>query len=159
MLGPDATATTIDRISLDALWSEGVRGIVVDLDNTVVGYRESELAANVKNWIAAALDRGFAVVMLSNNFSERVAAIGAQLGIPTVSNALKPLPLGFARALGLLGTSKAQTVVVGDQLFTDVLGAKLFGLKAILTEPLIARDHATTRVLRFLERTIYRRRL
>ena len=107
-------------------------------------------------WVAGARDRGFRIVMLSNNFSERVAAAGAQLGVSTVPNALKPLPFGFLRALRLLGTPRRQTVVIGDQLFTDMLGGKLLGLGTILTEPLVASDFPLTRVLRFLERAVGR---
>src|SRR6202042_3036903 len=108
-------------------------------------------------WVAAALQRGFRIVMVSNNFSERVAAAGAQLGIATVPNALKPLPFGFLRALRLLGTKRRETVVIGDQLFTDVLGAKLLGLHAVLTEPIVPHDFPLTRVLRYFERLVYKR--
>ncbi len=153
----DHHADTLPDIRLDELAAAGVRGIVVDLDNTVCAYRRPELAPGVAEWVAAARDRGFALVLVSNNFSERVASIGAQLGIPVVPNALKPLPFAFLRALKLLGTPRAATIVIGDQLFTDVLGAKLVGLRAILTTPLGERDFPLTRVLRFLERTIARR--
>jgi len=68
------------------------------------------------------------------------------------------LPHGFLRALRVLETPKHATVVVGDQLFTDVLGAKLVGLHAILTEPLVAKDWHGTRILRFLERVLLGRR-
>ena len=94
------------------------------------------------------------MVLVSNNFTERVALVGAQLGIPVVPNALKPLPFAFLRALRLLGTPRSATIVIGDQLFTDVLGARLVGLRAILTKPLVEVDFPLTRVLRFLERTI-----
>ena len=87
--------------------------------------------------------------MLSNNFSERVAAAGAQLGVQTVPNALKPLPFGFLRALRLLGTPRRATVVIGDQVFTDMLGGKLLGLRTVLTEPIVPHDFPLTRVLRF----------
>jgi HAD superfamily phosphatase (TIGR01668 family) len=96
--------------------------------------------------------------MLSNNFSERVAAVGAALDVPTVANALKPLPFGFLRALRMLGTARRETVVIGDQLFTDVLGAKVLGLHAVLTEPLVPKDFPLTRVLRLLERVVFDRR-
>ncbi len=153
----DHHADTLPDVRLDELAAAGVRGIVVDLDNTVCAYRRPELAPGVADWVAAARERGFALVLVSNNFSERVGAIGAQLGIPVVPNALKPLPFAFLRALKLLGTPRGATVVIGDQLFTDVLGAKLLGLRTILTKPLVERDFPLTRVLRFLERTIARR--
>ncbi|HTD32785.1 MAG TPA: YqeG family HAD IIIA-type phosphatase [Candidatus Elarobacter sp.] len=150
----DHHAETLPDVPLDLLTKAGVRGIVVDLDNTVCAYHQPELAPGVADWVAAARGRGFALVLVSNNFSERVGAIGAQLGIPVVPNALKPLPFAFLRALKLLGTPRRDTIVIGDQLFTDVLGAKLLGMRTILTKPLVEHDFPLTRVLRFLERTI-----
>ena len=151
---PDEHADSLPEVSLDSLAQLGVRGIVVDLDNTVCAYRRPELAPGVAEWVRAARERGFALVLVSNNFTERVASVGAQLEIPVVPNALKPLPFAFLRALSLLGTPRSATIVIGDQLFTDVLGARLVGLRAILTKPLVEVDFPLTCVLRFLERTI-----
>ena len=150
----DHHVEALPEVSLERLAAAGIRGIVVDLDNTVCAYRQPELAPGVAEWVAAALSRGFVIVLVSNNFTERVASVGAQLGIPVVPNALKPLPFAFLRALRLLGTPPGQTVVIGDQLFTDVLGGKLVGLRTILTTPLVERDFPLTRILRFLERTV-----
>jgi HAD superfamily phosphatase (TIGR01668 family) len=156
-LRPDAHAASLVDVDVDRLWERGLRGIVLDLDNTCCAYHQPELAAGVADWVAGARDRGFRIVMLSNNFSERVAAAGAQLGVSTVPNALKPLPFGFLRALRLLGTPRRLTVVIGDQVFTDMLGGKLLGLRTVLTEPIVAHDFPLTRVLRWLERLVYKR--
>lgn len=155
-LRPDSHARTLAEVDVEALWERGLRGIVLDLDNTCCGYHQPHLADGVAAWVAAARARGFRIVMVSNNFSERVAAIGSQLDVPTVPNALKPLPFGFLRALRSLGTRRPETVVIGDQLFTDVLGAKLLRLHAILTEPIVPQDFPLTRVLRALERVLGR---
>jgi HAD superfamily phosphatase (TIGR01668 family) len=157
MLRPDGHAASLIDVSSDRLWDRGWRGIVLDLDNTCCAYHRPELADGVAAWVVAALARGFRIVMVSNNFSERVAAVGAQLGVATVPNALKPLPFGFLRALRLLGTKRSETVVIGDQVFTDVLGAKLLGLRTVLTEPIVAHDFPLTRGLRFLERLVFKR--
>jgi len=157
MLRPDGHAASLSDVSAERLWDRGWRGIVLDLDNTCCAYHQPELAAGVAAWVAGALERGFRIVMVSNNFSERVAAAGAQLGVPTVPNALKPLPFGFIRALRLLRTRRRETVVIGDQVFTDVLGAKLLGLRTVLTEPIVPHDFPLTRVLRALERLVYKR--
>jgi len=156
---PDGFARRLDAVSLDELAARGFRGIIVDLDNTLVAYGEDRLAHDAAPWIADALARGFRVCLVSNNFTGRVARICAELGVPGIPRALKPLPRGFLAALRVLGTPRAHTVVVGDQLFTDVLGAKLLGLHAILTEPIVARDWHGTRVLRFLERMVLGRRI
>jgi HAD superfamily phosphatase (TIGR01668 family) len=154
---PDAHAVTLSAVDRDALRRLGVRGIVLDLDNTCCAYHRPELAPGVADWVRAARAEGFRLVLLSNNFAERVAAVAAQLDVPAVPNALKPLPFGFLRAVRILGTGRRETVVIGDQLFTDVLGAKLLGYRAVLTEPLVAVDFPLTRVLRFLERVVFGR--
>jgi HAD superfamily phosphatase (TIGR01668 family) len=157
MFEPDLEFETIAAVPIEDLWNRGFRGIIVDLDNTVCGYHQSTLAPGVREWVLAAKARGFRLALVSNNFSERVAAIGAELDVPAVPSALKPLPQGFLRALAHLGTRRSQTVVIGDQLFTDVLGAKILGLHAVLTHPIIAHDFPLTRVLRFMERLFFAR--
>lgn len=158
MLRPDGFAERLCLVSLDDLAARGFSGIIVDLDNTLVGYGRDHLTDEDAAWVAAARERGFALCLVSNNFNERVSRIGSGLGVPAVPNALKPLPRGFEAALRLLGTPRDRTVVVGDQLFTDMLGAKFLGLHCILTEPLVAKDWLGTRVLRMLERVLLGRR-
>ena len=158
MLRPDGFAERLSGVSLDDLSACGIRGIIVDLDNTLVGYGQDHLAEADEAWVRLARSRGFGVVLVSNNFTGRVARVGAQLNVPAISSALKPLPRGFLAALRVLGTSKAATIVVGDQLFTDVLGAKFCGLRSILTEPIVAHDWLGTRVLRLLERVVLGRK-
>jgi HAD superfamily phosphatase (TIGR01668 family) len=145
-------------VSLEELATSGFTGIIVDLDNTLVGYGQDHLSFEDAAWIAAALAQGFRICLVSNNFTGRVERVAQELGVPGISSALKPLPRGFAQALRVLGTPKAHTVVVGDQLFTDVLGARLVGLRCILTRPLVAHDWYGTRVLRFFERVLLGRK-
>ncbi|MBV8355380.1 MAG: YqeG family HAD IIIA-type phosphatase, partial [Candidatus Eremiobacteraeota bacterium] len=149
-------AAGIAQISLEQLHEADIDGIIVDLDNTLVAYRGASIAPEVVAWVTAALERGFKVALVSNNFAERVAAIGTQLGVPTVPSAMKPLPFGFLRAVRVLHTQRSRTVVVGDQLLTDVVGAKLAGLRSILTEPISERGFVTTRVMRVIERALLR---
>jgi HAD superfamily phosphatase (TIGR01668 family) len=145
--------TCLTDLSPDAL-AVDVRGIILDLDNTVIGYGCNDIPPDVVAWVAQARARGFKMVLLSNNFTERARRVSEELGVPAIAGALKPLPMGFLRALAILGTSKEQTIVVGDQLFTDVLGANLVGIRAILTRPIAPRDWLGTRVLRFFERLV-----
>jgi uncharacterized protein len=158
MFGPDRFAPRLYDVPHEELEAAGIRGLIVDLDNTLLGFRETELAAEHLSWVARAHERGFRIVMLSNNFSERVNGLAAQLNVACIPNALKPLPFGFWRAKQSLQMRRREIAVVGDQLFTDVLGGKLCGLYTILTEPIELKDFAITRVFRFFERLMLRGR-
>jgi uncharacterized protein len=152
MFGPDRFAPRLHDISLTELEASGIRGLIVDLDNTLLGFRETELAAEHLAWVAEAHDRGMRIVMLSNNFTERVTGIAAKLGVGCIPNALKPLPFGFVRAVKYLDMPRSAIAVVGDQLFTDVLGGKICGLYTILTEPIESKDFPIPRMFRYFER-------
>lgn len=157
MLSPDRFVRRLHQVDLDDLKARGIRGLIVDLDNTMVAYRQSEIVDEHVSWVQQARARGFAMVMLSNNFTERVTGVAQKLEIDCIPNALKPLPTGFWRAKRRLGLPSRSIAVVGDQLFTDVLGGKLLGLYTILTEPIEPHDFAITRVFRFFERLLVRR--
>ncbi|HEY4434436.1 MAG TPA: YqeG family HAD IIIA-type phosphatase [Candidatus Cybelea sp.] len=158
MFGPDRFAPRLYDVPHEELEAAGIRGLIVDLDNTLLGFRETELGHEHVSWVARAHDRGFRIVMLSNNFSERVTGLAARLQVECIPNALKPLPFGFLRAKRRLQMSRREIAVVGDQLFTDVLGGKLCGLYTILTEPIELKDFAVTRVFRYFERIMLRGR-
>lgn len=152
MLGPDRYVRRLAGVSLEALYDDGFRGLIVDLDNTLMGFAQTELEADHLEWVGRAHARGFKIVLVSNNFTERVTGIARRLGMQCVPNALKPLPFGVLRAVRMLALPRRQIAVVGDQLFTDVLAGKLCGLYTILTEPIEDKDFALTRVFRFFER-------
>lgn len=158
MLGPDRFAPRLHDVSHEELEAAGIKGLIVDLDNTLLGFRETELRHEHLAWVARAHERGFRIVMLSNNFTERVNGLAAQLNVTCIPNALKPLPFGFLRAKRRLQMRRCEIAVVGDQLFTDVLGGKLCGLYTILTEPIELKDFAVTRFFRFFERLMLRGR-
>jgi HAD superfamily phosphatase (TIGR01668 family) len=152
MFGPDRFVSRLATLALEDLHAQGFRGLIVDLDNTLMGFRQTELEADHLDWVARAHDRGFRMVMVSNNFTERVTGIARQLNVPCIPNALKPLPFGVMRAIRMLEMPRRQIAVVGDQLFTDVLSGKLCGLYTILTEPIESKDFPVTKIFRFFER-------
>jgi HAD superfamily phosphatase (TIGR01668 family) len=152
MLGPDRYVARLARMSVEDLYEEGFRGLIVDLDNTLMGFRQTEIEADHLDWVRRAHLRGFRIVMVSNNFTQRVTGIARQLGVECIPNALKPLPFGVLRAVRMLDMPRRHIAVVGDQLFTDVLSGKLCGLYTILTEPIENKDFPITKVFRFLER-------
>jgi HAD superfamily phosphatase (TIGR01668 family) len=153
-LRADALATSVTAIDVAALRARGIDGAIIDLDNTLVGYRALEPSAADARWIAEAAASGFRIVIVTNNATPWAQAVAKGLGVPCVGNARKPLPRGFRRALDVLELPRERVVVIGDQFFTDVLGAKFFGLPVILVPPLGDRDPLNTRPLRWLARLL-----
>jgi uncharacterized protein len=111
----------------------------------------------VAAWVARLRDAGLRFCLLTNNYSPHVRRVGDALSMPIVRGALKPLRGGFVAAQRALGTAPARTLVIGDQLFTDVLGAKAAGMRAIVVTPLGRREFPTTKILRAFERPVYAR--
>jgi len=97
---------------------------------------------------------GVRMCIVSNNFSSRTQAIGRALNVPVVAAAVKPIPWGFRRAMALMGTQAQSTALIGDQVFTDILGGNLLGVRTILVEPLSTQEFPTTRLIRRLERLV-----
>jgi len=119
-------------IDLSALREAGFRGIVLDLDNTVVSADDLLCSPGALEWIEEAKAQGFKLVLLSNSSCrDRVTAWSRRLGIPGVSRARKPLPFAFHKAVTALELTRHQTIVIGDSWHTDVLGARLVGCACI----------------------------
>lgn len=153
MIRPLRIVRGVTSIGLADLKKEGVRAMILDLDNTLVGWKLLEPAPEVAAWIRSALESGFAVAIVSNNERAWVSSVATGLGVLTfVHTALKPLPFGIFRALKQLRVRRGETIVIGDQLFADVLAAKLLGVRAILTEPIVVTEHRAMHFVRQLER-------
>lgn len=153
-LRPDEYLTDVTQIDLDRLARAGVTGLIMDLDNTLLPRDTNEMPPALRAWTDVLRTRGVAVCLVSNNWHERVHEVAADLGFPLVAKAVKPLPFAFWRALRVLGLKGRQCAVVGDQIFTDVLGGNLIGSTTILVKPLSTTDLPHTLVLRRLESLI-----
>ncbi|WEK53109.1 MAG: YqeG family HAD IIIA-type phosphatase [Candidatus Cohnella colombiensis] len=150
---PDQIVNTVYDIDLDEWSAQGVRGIITDLDNTLVSARTPLATPELIQWLDRVHDRGFKVVILSNNNSRRVAKFAEPLGLPYIPAARKPAGAAFRQALQQLGLAPQQVVVVGDQLMTDVLGGHRAGLKAILVTPIARSEEGwRTRINRVIEK-------
>jgi len=151
---PNVSVHSVYEIDLDQLWKEGFRGIITDLDNTLVGAKVAEATPELIQWLDTVQQKGFRVVIVSNNYHSRVSAFANPLQIPFIHSAKKPTAVPFRKALNVLGTSAAETVVIGDQLMTDVLGGNRFGLHTILVKPVALHEEgiATKLINRPLER-------
>lgn len=154
VLSPDYYYRSIQDIDFALLRERGVTTLLVDLDNTLLP-RNCEVATDEAcAWARHAADQGMQVCIVSNNWHDRVAALAHEIGVPIVAKALKPFPKAFRRAGAITGAAKGEVAIVGDQMFTDVLGGKLFGAVTVLVTPLSSSDLLHTKLLRRLERIL-----
>src|SRR2546421_12782818 len=114
-------ARSVLALNPPALAAEGIQGLILDLDNTVVAWNASAPTEPVRRWIDRVRETGGRMCIVSNNFLSRTQAIGRALNVPVVAAGGKTIPLGFPRALALLGTRAADTPVLGGQGVTELL--------------------------------------
>ncbi|ADY56231.1 HAD superfamily (subfamily IIIA) phosphatase, TIGR01668 [Syntrophobotulus glycolicus DSM 8271] len=158
LLKPTLQFEAIYKVPVSTLLDMGIGGLLLDLDNTIARWNDSTLTDDVVKWFEHAGRQGMKSCIISNNSSpERVARIAERLGIHYVFKAAKPRKKAFLMGIEVLGLEPDRIVVIGDQLFTDVLGANRVGLKSILVNPLFHREFAGTKVLRLMERMVGRR--
>lgn len=152
---PALFAEDIESIDLQFLSERGIRALMLDLDNTLLPWRDSEVPDSSRRWVEKARDSGFQLCIVSNTHNpRRLNEIAAQLGVPSVHRALKPRRYGFAKALQTLGCEPSAAAVVGDQILTDILGGNLAGMFTILVRPMHPREFVGTKISRMLERLI-----
>lgn len=144
-------------IEPEFLQNAGVSGLILDIDNTLTSHDHPVPDARILAWLALMRQNGIQLILLSNNSAERVAPFAAKLGLAFEANAKKPLPGGYVRAAQKMGLPKNKTAVVGDQIFTDVLGANWAGIRSILVEPFHFESFWQFRLKRWLEKGILRR--
>lgn len=157
LLKPDAVYESLFDIDLDALAARGIRGLIVDLDNTLVAYGDSSVPDKAREWVHDVRERGFSICITSNAREARVRSFSEAFNIPGIANAAKPIRRAFRRAMRLMGTTPPETAIIGDQVFTDVLGGNRINVYTILVNPLSTTELSATRVMRRLERKVLKR--
>ena len=151
---PDYYFDTFDVASADFLASIGVKGIVLDVDNTLEPYENPVPGAHVLDWFKSLGEHGISAAIVSNNNQERISKFNEKLGIFACSKAKKPFKKNVLRAMNAMGTDKSNTILMGDQVFTDVWAAHNAGIRAILVPPIKDKRDVLTRFKRWLERPV-----
>ncbi|MBN3525848.1 YqeG family HAD IIIA-type phosphatase [Paenibacillus apiarius] len=152
---PRLRVSTVYDIDLAMLKEKGIQGIITDLDNTLVGAKDPLATPQLAAWLEEVKRQKFKVVIVSNNDHTRVSRFATPLDIQFVHAARKPAQRAFHKALQLMGLTPDQTVVVGDQMLTDVLGGNRIGMFTILVQPIAIQDEGwMTRVNRRIERIV-----
>ena len=134
---PRGVYPSVTQISPQALARRGIRLVLADLDNTLVPYKVEEPAAEVAAWARELRDHGIQLFLLSNSRKPgRAQRFAQKLDIPYQGHSGKPKRVGYLRAMERMGCTPQETVMVGDQIFTDTLGARLAGVTPLLVEPI-----------------------
>jgi HAD superfamily phosphatase (TIGR01668 family) len=134
----------------------GVKTLLIDLDNTLGSYRDAHPRPDAVAYIERLREYDYDIIIISNNHGPRVATYADNLGLDHLSSARKPFRKKLAKFLLDRGADLHKTMLVGDQLLTDVLGAKRLGIRVLLTDPLVKEDQWTTRFNRLIDRPIRR---
>jgi HAD superfamily phosphatase (TIGR01668 family) len=151
---PNEHVKSILDIKPEDLKEKGIKGIITDLDNTLVEWDRPNATPHLIKWFDQMKEHNILVTIVSNNNEARVKAFSDPLKIPFIFRAKKPLGPAFNKALSQMGLKKDETVVIGDQLLTDVLGGNRSGLHTILVVPVAQTDGLATKFNRFVERRI-----
>jgi len=155
---PNYYVESVLVIRPDWLREKGTKTVLLDLDNTVLARDQEDMDPAIVAWIESLEETGIQVCLVSNAWFGRVPKYAKRLNLRYVDHAVKPLPPAFILALWKCRSWPWQTTMVGDQLFTDVLGGTLLGMMTIMVLPLAEFDLKHTLMLRHLEKLIIRDR-
>ncbi len=153
ILKPKVYINSVYNIDLRKLKkTKKIKGIIVDLDNTLVAWGQKEVSQKTIDWVKEAKRLGFKICIVSNTNSKRVAEFAKIFNIPYHSKYFKPFSIAFNNGLKILDTKKSETVVIGDQIFTDIWGGNRLKLLTILVVPIVKKDSIGTFLHRNLEK-------
>ncbi len=150
---PDEYMDSAYQIEFARLYQEGYRGVIFDIDNTLVPHG-APADEQAKALFSQLKELGYQCCLLSNNKEPRVKMFNDEVRVQYIFKAGKPKVSGYERAMELMGTDKGNTLFVGDQIFTDVYGAKRAGLRTILTRPIHPKEEIQIVLKRYLEKVV-----
>jgi len=155
ILRPKVYVDSICNIDLNKLIkTKKIKGIIVDLDNTLIAWGQKEVSQKNIDWVNEAKKLGLKICIVSNTNSKRVAEFAKIFDVPYHSKYFKPFSIAFNNGLKILDTKKSETVVIGDQIFTDIWGGNRLKLLTILVTPIVKKNFIGTFLHRNLEKII-----
>ncbi|MBQ5561577.1 MAG: YqeG family HAD IIIA-type phosphatase [Lachnospiraceae bacterium] len=153
MFFPDDIQESTYAIDFEKLYEEGIRGVLFDIDNTLVEH-DADADERTVNFFKRLKSIGLNSCLISNNQEERVLRFNKDIGTNYIYNAHKPSGKNYKKAMEIMGTDLSNTLFVGDQLFTDVFGAKRIGMRNILVRPIAPKEEIQIVLKRYLERIV-----
>ncbi len=154
LLKPDQHLDDIFQIDPAYLQSLGIRGLITDMDNTLVPWSDRTVHPRLRQWLSGFKEMGFKLFIVSNNSRDRGGQLARELDIPAIWYAVKPRRGAFRRAMEEMELKPQEVAVVGDQIFTDVLGGNRLGLHTILVTPISEKEFIWTKLMRLLEKVL-----
>ena len=154
ILKPDFRFEKITDIKTEILLEHKIKIVLLDADNTLSFHGSKKPFPGVMEWLEEIRSCGIVPVIISNNSERRIKPFAEKMGLDYVSKSKKPLSKGFKTALEKSGFEPKDSAVIGDQIFTDVLGGKILGAKVFLTEPLGPETDRFIKIKRFFEKPL-----
>jgi uncharacterized protein len=152
---PNEHVKSILDITPNHLKDMGIKGIITDLDNTLVEWDRPNATPQLIKWLEDMKKNNILVTIVSNNRSQtRVKVFSDPVQIPFIYQAKKPMGRAFHKAISQMNIKREEAVVIGDQLLTDILGGNRSGFHTILVVPVAQTDGFFTKFNRFVERRI-----
>jgi len=154
-LRPKEYWDSIDQIDFKALKNKGFTGLILDLDETIIPKESLLITPKLYTFMEELKHIGFKLFILSNNSSSyRIEHIANELDIPFAGSPRKPFPNGFLNGAKKIGSLPEKTVVIGDQLFTDILGGNLAHMHTILVKPMNPETSSIRKLMRVVEQKV-----
>ena len=154
---PDYHFEAINKIEASLLRDSNIKGLIIDIDNTTMPYSSKEMKAVISDWINKVADENFKIIFVSNTIPDRAKFVSDYFDKPAYGYAAKPFKFAFKKAIRDMNLSSDRIAIIGDQIFTDILGGNLSGFLTILVEPIESKDFFLTRIFRWLEGLFYDR--
>ena len=151
---PDMIVEGFEDIDLELLKKNKIKGLILDIDNTIVPWNEMTGNYRAKDWINMLINEGFDVCLVSNSNKKRVEQFSMILGLRGIHNAVKPFKRGFLKACDIMNIKPEQAAVVGDQIFTDIYGGNRLKMFTILVKPISEKDFILTKFKRIFEKIV-----
>ena len=156
-LVPEYKFYKFNDVTAEFLLSLGIKGVLLDIDNTLEPYEHASPGEHVLSWLKSLSDNGIRTAIVSNNNLERVELFNREIGMPAYAKAGKPFIKNLLKAMDDIGTDASNTAFIGDQILTDVWAAHNAGLLAILVPPINDKKDIFTRFKRWLEKPIQKK--
>lgn len=154
---PDIYQKSIYTINYDALYSRGIKCLLIDLDNTIVPITMKKSNKKIKELFDDLKTKGFKIIIFSNSPKSRVKVFKEELDVDCCALASKPFKRKYKKIMQIYDLKESEIACIGDQLLTDIKGGNKLGLTTILVNPVGTKERFLTKINRAFEKRILRK--